>query len=92
MLVGTRKRNKAVEFREDVVLNAGVGVFVDGHGGGCMGNEEGQQAALHLALLDELGYLGRDIDQLRSTMGANVKLVVTHDMLLGGEIKSIIRV
>ena len=71
MLVGTRKRNEPVELGKDVMLHAGVRIFVDGHGGRRVGDEKEQQTAGYFTLLDELGHLGRNIDKLRSAVRAD---------------------
>ena len=69
MPVGAMERDETVEVCEKVMLNTGVGIFVDRYGRGGMGDKNHGHAALNLAfpndLVDETG----DVQKLRAAVG-----------------------
>jgi len=81
VLVRTGEGDEAVEVREDVVLDAGVGILVDGDGGRGMGDEDDGQAALNFAFLDDFNDLGGEVQELGAGASSNGEFFDIHEIL-----------
>jgi len=81
VLIRTGEGDEAVEIREKIVLDARVGVLVDGDGGRGMGDKDDGQAAWRLALLDDFNDLGGDVQKLGAGAGPNGEFLDIHEIL-----------
>jgi len=81
VLIGTGKGDEAAEVREDVMLDAGVGVLIDGDCGRGMRDEYDGQAALNLALLDDFSHVRGNVQKLGSIAGSNGEFLDIHEIL-----------
>jgi hypothetical protein len=81
VLIRTGERDKAVEVRENVVLDVRVGVLVNGDGGRGMGDKDDGQTAWNLALLDNFSNGFGDVQELGAGAGPNGEFLDIHEIL-----------